>query len=114
MKNGTKNYSIADISTAADKISFESNDTNSGTIKISDSQQLFILGCISMSAAGSADSSGYSKFSYGENKMVRHALYSDIGTDDSEGNTSDYAVAKTDAYVKNTVPYIIYKYTNAI
>ena len=114
MKNGTKNYSIADISTAADKISFESNDTNSGTIKISDSQQLFILGCISMSGAGSADSSGYSKFSYGENKMVRHTLYSDIGTDDSEGNTSDYAVAKTDAYVKNTVPYIIYKYTNAI
>ena len=114
MKNGTKNYSIADISTAADKISFESDDTNSGTIKISDSQQLFILGCISMSGAGSADSSGYSKFSYGENKMVRHALYSDIGTDDSEGNTSDYAVAKTDAYVKNTVPYIIYKYTNAI
>lgn len=114
MKNGTKNYSIADISTAADKISFESNDTNSGTIKISDSQQLFILGCISMSGAGSADSSGYSKFSYGENKMVRHALYSDIGTDDSEGNTSDHAVAKTDAYVKNTVPYIIYKYTNAI
>ena len=114
MKNGTKNYSIADISTAADKISFESNDANSGTIKISDSQQLFILGCISMSGAGSADSSGYSKFSYGENKMVRHALYSDIGTDDSEGNTSDYAVAKTDAYVKNTVPYIIYKYTNAI
>lgn len=114
MKNGTKNYSIADISTAADKISFESNDTNSGTIKISDSQQLFILSCISMSGAGSADSSGYSKFSYGENKMVRHALYSDIGTDDSEGNTSDYAVAKTDAYVKNTVPYIIYKYTNAI
>lgn len=114
MKNGTKNYSIADISTAADKISFESSDTNSGTIKISDPQQLFILGCISMSGAGSADSSGYSKFSYGENKMVRHALYSDIGTDDSEGNTSDYAVAKTDAYVKNTVPYIIYKYTNAI
>lgn len=114
MKNGTKNYSIADISTAADKISFESNDTNSGTIKISDSQQLFILGCISMSGAGSADSSGYSKFSYSENKMVRHALYSDIGTDDSEGNTSDHAVAKTDAYVKNTVPYIIYKYTNAI
>lgn len=114
MKNGTKNYSIVDISTAADKISFESNDTNSGTIKISDPQQLFILGCISMSGAGSADSSGYSKFSYGENKMVRHALYSDIGTDDSEGNTSDYAVAKTDAYVKNTVPYIIYKYTNAI
>ena len=114
MKNGTKNYSIADISTAADKISFESNDTNSGTIKISDSQQLFILGCISMSGAGSADSSGYSKFSYSENKMVRHALYSNIGTDDSEGNTSDYAVAKTDAYVKNTVPYIIYKYTNAI
>lgn len=67
-----------------------------------------------MSGAGSADSSGYSKFSYGENKMVRHALYSDIGTDDSEGNTSDHAVAKTDAYVKNTVPYIIYKYTNAI
>ena len=114
MKNGTKNYSIADISTAVDKISFESNDTNSGTIQISDSQQLFILGCISMSGAGSADSSGYSKFSYGENKMVRHALYSDIGTDDSEGNTSDHAVAKTDAYVKNTVPYIIYKYTNAI
>lgn len=53
-----------------------------------------------MSGAGSADSSGYSKFSYGENKMVRHALYSDIGTDDSESNTSDYAVAKTDAYVK--------------
>lgn len=114
MKNGTKNYSIADISTAADKISFESNDTNSGTIKISNPQQLFILGCISMSGAGSADSSGYSKFSYGENKMVRHALYSDIGTDDSEGKTSDHAVAKTDAYVKNTVPYIIYKYTNAI
>lgn len=113
MKNGTKNYSIADISTAADKISIESNDTNSGTIKISDSQQLFILGCISMSGAGSADSSGYSKFSYGADKMVRHAQYSDIGTDDTEGNTADYAVAKTDAYVKNTVPYIIYKYTNA-
>lgn len=117
MKNGTKNYSIADISTAADKISFESNVTNSGTIKISNSQQLFILGCISMSGAGSADSSGYSDLSYGsygKNKMVRHALYSDIGTDDTKDNTADYAVARTDAYVKNTVPYIIYKYTNAI
>ena len=115
MKNGTKNYSIADIKAGDGKISFAD-----GTITVADAQQLHLLGCIAMSGAGSAGTDGNypnnsnkAKFSYGINQMVRHAAYSDVGTDKLADNTPDYTIAKTDSYSRNSVPYIIYQYTTA-
>lgn len=116
MHNGTKNYSIADIDKNAGRMSFSAfehpigkNNINSATVYVNDAQQLFLLGCISMSGSGSASSAGgYSAaYSYGNGQMMRHADYSEIGTD----STADFGIASTDSFANNNVPYIIYKYT---
>lgn len=119
MKNGAKNYSIADIDINAQRLSFSDfthpagkNSISAGTITVPDAQSLFIMGCIAMSGSGSAAINGTypSGYSYGNGQMTRHAAYDMIGSDDR----SDFdAAAKTDAYsnTKATVPYIIYKYT---
>ncbi len=116
MHNGTKNYSIADIDKNADRIAFSSfeypagKSINSGTVYIKDAQQLFLLGCISMSGGGSASSDGKypDTYSYGKGQMVRHADYSEVGTD----NTADFDIAVTDSFLQDNVPYIIYRYTD--
>lgn len=115
MHNGTKNYSIADINKNDDRITFSNftqptGNINSGTVYIKNAQQLFLLGCISMSGAGSASSSGVypTAYSYGNGQMARHAKYNDIGTD----NTADFNLAVTDSFSQDNVPYIIYKYTD--
>lgn len=116
MHNGTKNYSIADIDKNAGRMTFSAfehptgkNNINSGTVYVEDAQQLFLLGCISMSGSGSASSAGtYSAaYSYGNGQMMRHADYSEIGTD----STADFGIASTDSFANNDVPYIIYRYT---
>ncbi|MGN1107315.1 MAG: hypothetical protein ACI4RH_11730, partial [Huintestinicola sp.] len=116
MHNGTKNYSIADIDKNADKIAFSAfecptgkSGINSGTVYINDGQQLFLLGCISMSGAGSASSNGQypASYSYGNGMMVRHAEYSQVGTE----NKTDFDLAVTDSFSQNNVPYIIFRYT---
>lgn len=120
MQNGTKNYSITDIKQSADRIDFDNFTTgktssiNVGTVKISDAQQLFILGCISMSGAGSAPLGGEygTSYSYGNNQMTRHADYSAVGTNNTKDETTDFKSSSTDNFSKNTVPYIIYHYTD--
>lgn len=120
MQNGTKNYSITDIKQSADRIDFDNFTTgktssiNAGTVKISDAQQLFILGCISMSGTGSAPLGGEygTSYSYGNNQMTRHADYSAVGTNNTKDETTDFASSSTDSFSKNTVPYIIYHYTD--
>ncbi len=118
MKNGTKNYSIADIDINAPRLSFSDfthpegkSSISAGTITVPDAQSLFIMGCISMSGSGSATINGTypSGYSYGSGLMTRHAAYDMIGSDDR----TDFDISKTDAYsnTKDTVPYIIYKYT---
>lgn len=118
MKNGTRNYSIPDININAERLSFSNferpqgkNSISAGTVTVPDSQSLFIMGCIAMSGSGSAAINGVypAGYSYGNGQMTRHADYDMIGTDDR----TDYNIARNDAYsnTKNTVPYIIYKYT---
>lgn len=114
MKNGTKNYSISDIDKNGGKITFGAfeNPTasvNSSTVYITDAQQLFLLGCISMSGEGSADYNGSypTTYSFGKDQMSRHANYDAVGTDDA----ADFDLAAADGYERTAVPYIIYKYT---
>ena len=108
MQNGTKNYSIADINKDSGKITF-----NGTTISVPDGQALFLMGCIAMSGAGSANTSTNqypATYSYGNNQMVRFAEYNSIGTNDN--SNSDFAKAKGDNYANTAVPYIINHYTN--
>ncbi|MGN0656841.1 MAG: hypothetical protein ACI4KR_08605, partial [Ruminiclostridium sp.] len=86
--------------------------SNDGVITVPDSQSLFLLGCITMSGAGSADpdSGEYpGTYSYGNNQMTRHALYNEIGTGEQNGDFA--AVLNNDSYDTNAVPYVIYEYT---
>ncbi|MGN0114808.1 MAG: beta strand repeat-containing protein, partial [Acutalibacteraceae bacterium] len=107
MKNGTKNYSIADIDKNGGQITFDDNKV----ISVPDAQSLFIMGCIAMSGVGSANTSTgkYSSYSYGSSQMVRGAEYNHIGEDTA---TDDYNLAKGDNFANTSVPYIISKYTN--
>lgn len=111
MNNGTKNYYIADI----DKSSPYLLSFNDKIINIPDSQSLFLMGCIAMSGAGSAGWYGdYSDvFSYGNSQMVRCADYDKIGDPDIDETYTDFLIAKEDNFENGTetVPYIIYKYT---
>lgn len=123
MNNGTKNYSITTINRDAEKIAFSEvtspkTGINSSTVTISDAQQLFILGCISMSGAGSAALGGdypQKYYSYGNGQMTRHAEYSAIGTDETDSTKcTDYTdLVRQDSVALSSVPYIIYHYTPA-
>lgn len=121
MQNGTKNYSIADIDKNAPQLSFGSfshptgkNSINQSTITVPNAQSLFIMGCIAMSGAGSAGLNGAypNSYSYGNGQMTRHGEYNEIGS----ASSADYSLASKDGYAntKDTVPYIIYKYTPQI
>ncbi|MGN1423162.1 MAG: hypothetical protein ACI4XA_07290, partial [Oscillospiraceae bacterium] len=118
VKNGTKNYSIADIDVNAAQMTFAYRSSGKSGIYSADitapnAQALYLMGCIAMSGAGSANlNGGYpTAYSYGNGQMVRHADYSSIGTDASEA--ADFSIASSDNYGNNadTVPYVIYKYT---
>ncbi len=118
VKNGTKNYSIADIDVNAAQmtLAYQSSGKSgiySADITAPNAQALYLMGCIAMSGAGSANlNGGYpTAYSYGNGQMVRHADYSSIGTDASEA--ADFIIASGDNYGNNadTVPYVIYKYT---
>lgn len=116
MKNGTKNYSIADIKKdSTDKIGFSNMDAIKdnrsweayiSTITVPDSQSLFLLGCITMSGAGKVDvthnvywdkasnntfePTGYGKKNADGNtyQMVRHGDYD--GTPDDFNDNVKY------------------------
>ncbi|MGN0597457.1 MAG: hypothetical protein ACI4J1_09050 [Ruminiclostridium sp.] len=118
MQNGTKNYSIADIDKNAAQLSFSGfshptgrNSINQATLTVPNAQSLFIMGCIAMSGAGSAGLNGAcpGAYSYGLGQMTRHGEYNEIGN----AASADYSLSSKDTYAnsKNTVPYIIYKYT---
>lgn len=147
LQNGTKNYSIADINKDTDNkielsdisVVMDNHNWNIGisTITVPDSQSMFLLGCITMSGAGKLDLmnnkyiTDYKPTGYGNNQMVRHGLYNNIGTNDSSSKDFE-TIQKLDKYVSNTyvsntaekfdtsstdikevVPYIIYKYTTS-
>ena len=123
MHNGIKNYSIADINKdSAEKISFSAfsdigkNSVKKSVITVPDGQSLFLMGCIAMSGAGSAELggsypnvNGKPKYSYGEGFMTRHGEYNQIGAADS----TDFSKTSLDdcSNSSNAVPYVIYKYT---
>ncbi|MGN0630106.1 MAG: hypothetical protein ACI4JN_02150, partial [Ruminococcus sp.] len=117
MNNGTKNYSITDINkSSAAKLSFSTADGADYKITVSDSQSLFLMGCITNSGAGKYDSTTNTYptlnqlFGYGNDQMVRHGDYSDIGSD---AESSDFTnnVESGDLYSGDIVPYLVYKYT---
>ena len=150
LKNGKKNYSIADIDKNSARIIGFSDlkgmvdnrgwDVYISTITIPDSQSLFLLSCIVASGGGKLDMTNnafypdYKPTGYGNNQMVRHGDYSDIGTDEASSADFDSKVSAFDKYsrdvaytngkfdinkdssaseVKETVPYLIYRYTTA-
>lgn len=129
LKNGLKNYTIADLvvpSKDSDKLGVK-NDGK--TITVPNGQSMFILGAIVNSGAGSAGSAtgAYQTINtfwqaYRADTTARGtATYADIGS----MSTSDYNLAKNDSlygestdtyYGSNTMktPYIIWAYTTAI
>ncbi|MGN0632662.1 MAG: hypothetical protein ACI4JW_02225 [Oscillospiraceae bacterium] len=121
MKNGTKNYSIADIDkdiTESEKLSFSENGGVDYKITVPDSQSLFMIGCITNSGAGKYDiaqnkyNSDYNLFGYGKtnvNQMVRHGSYVSVGSDTKTDFESN--VKSGDCFGASVVPYLIYKYT---
>lgn len=130
LKNGTKHYSIADLDPdkSLDKLYVENvpaNTTTDGTIKIPNSQAMFVLSLITQSTAGTAqtmDGEYQNSLSYGtvvtdENAKVygmsHNADYSDVGTPKTDSSeVKDYnELASEDTAANTAVPYIIRKYT---
>lgn len=132
LKNGLKNYTIADLvvpSKESDKLGVSSDGK---TITIPNGQSMFILGAIVNSGAGSANGAtgGYDAITpndkdalypnypfwqaYRADTTARgKATYADIGST----STSDYNLAKNDSLYGSGLtktPYIIWAYTNAI
>lgn len=119
MRNGTKNYSIADISTN-DTTGFNMTGIADGDdINISSAQGLFIMSLITQSGLGKSSTGEYSQLTalkpYDEYMATHHAEYTDIGTATSTDN-SDYDKTSSDKYAGTTgkIPYIIKKYTNTV
>ena len=120
LKNGLKNYTIADLvvpTSDDDKLVYNNDEL---TITVPNGQSLFMLGAIVNSGAGSANgvSGDYDKVNstfyqaYRSGTISRGlATYADIGST----NTTDYALAQKDS-IHNTnelkkIPYIIRAYT---
>ena len=123
LKNGLKNYTIADLSLSAGKLSLADSGTVY-TVSIPDGQALFILGAAINCGATSAPTDGtpvdgilpYSSLSlfwqaYRAHTTVRGgAAYTGVGT----ASGDDYTQASLDKYTGNTckVPYIVRAYTD--
>ena len=125
LKNGTKNYTIADLdSTSTKKISV-TTPSNVITINVPDGQTLFILGAIVNSGAGAApkgnseqDYPSLSNFwqAYRTNTTTRAgATYDAVGTNGYSTDTdyTDYAIHDDSSSSAAKIPYIIRTYTLA-
>ena len=131
MKNGTKNYSIADIDPDYEKLEVSAY-TQIGTsgkytteVEIPNAQSMYVLSLLmqsrtigndkySGSALKVADSDSYTNDSY---KMMRHATYEYVGTN----NNTDYnSYAKYDCYGLGSVsgikwaPYLVERFTEPV
>lgn len=120
MHNGTKNYSIADISTN-DTSSFNMTGTEDDSdIKVSNAQGLYIMSLITQSGLGKSTTGAYKQIDelkpY-DSYMATHneANYHYVGGTGSD-MTTDYDKTLSDKYVGTTgkLPYIIKKYTNTL
>ena len=122
--NGTKNYTISDLSLSAGKLNI-TNENDQFTIEIPDGQAMYVLGAIVNSGAASAsyDASteqAYNALSgfwqaYHEHTTTRaDATYDYVGQTSVDGYDADLAKAGNDQYTDNRVkiPYIISTYTN--
>ena len=122
LKNGKKNYTIADLSLSEGKLGVARNGDNFD-ITVPDGQAMFILGAIVNSGAGSADYNGSTEGSYQALTLFwqayrQHtttragATYNAVG-DATDGDYTGYAVY--DAYnpteTLSGVPYIVRAYT---
>lgn len=116
MKNGTKNYSIADIN-VTDTNCLQLSDLYSitdtrgqtsfvNTVTVHNSQGLFLMGCITMSGAGKYNV-WYNAYvneylGYGNGQMTRHGNYSEIGT--TEETSADFkTVTALDKFAREEV-----------
>lgn len=123
--NGTKNYTIPDLSLSAGKLTI-TNSSSTYTINVPDGQAMYVLGAIVNSGAASAAYNASTEQAYADLKVsnveyfwqayrehttVRGgASYSGVGT--SSGD--DYTAACNDQYTSTRVkvPYIIRAYSN--
>lgn len=117
LKNGKKNYSIADIDKNSMNILAFSDlkgmadnrnwDVYVSTISVPDSQTLFLLSCIVASGGGKLDMtnnayiSDYKLTGYANSQMVRHGDYSDIGTNEASSADFDNKVSTFDKYSRD-------------
>jgi len=114
LKNGRKNYSIADIyKDSSVKLDFNSDGTE---IYAADAQSLYILAGILQTGAGSAkgitDDYDYTTAYNGRYAGIHHADYTYVG--DTDNAISEKTIIEDDkVYNKKAVPYIIYHYTEA-
>ncbi len=129
LKNGRKNYSIADIdSTSETKLQFRSsnfsttisNNASSMSVFAPDAQSLYIMSGILIIGAGTADtmtgnynySTAYSNgSSVGNYNATHHAAYSAIGETDAVEKAS---VATDTVNSTSAIPYIIEHYTEKV
>ena len=117
MRNGNKNYSIADIdSTPANKLKVSS----SRAITIPDSQAFFLMSIMVNSGMGlqgdastGADASVGGYYQPGKYYTVRHSTYDRIGDDALTNSDLVYTDSLNDIYANTQLPYFIMKYTNA-
>lgn len=128
MRNGTKNYSIADINqddtnkiSVSDYSKIGTSSFYKTTVTIPNDQTLFLLAALVQSKTTvSAPTSGTqitAGASYGAHKTTHTAAYNQVGDDGSgakpaENSGHDYLKAQNDSYAAsaNTVPYIVDKY----
>ena len=114
LKNGRKNYSIADIKmNSSTKLDFNSNGTE---IYAADAQSLFILAGILQTGAGAANGSFTADYDYttaykDRYSAVHHADYTYIG-DTTNATTEKTDIIADTVNVKTCVPYIVYHYTS--
>ena len=116
MQNGTKNYSITDISPDLDDLSFTntSDETGSYNIKPKNAQSFFLMSCMVNSGMSynNASSIGF----YATNMMQRNlAAYDKIGTNvTSSSSCDDYNnYAQYDGTGTDKVGYLIKQYSDS-
>ncbi|MBR4626631.1 MAG: hypothetical protein IKO47_02840 [Ruminococcus sp.] len=136
MRNGTKNYSIADVNrNASSTFDMKKNNTTSGdngaTITVHDAQELFLISCITQAGLGQSnngqyydekqyytfkDNSTHDDFfikSYTDNMSTHHGNYNEIGNTSST-DYSTLAANDTHSGSTDTIPHIIKTYSPAI
>ncbi|MBQ9468206.1 MAG: hypothetical protein IJU52_04280 [Clostridia bacterium] len=132
MKNGTKNYSISDLSTSGGKLKI-TNSSGQLTIEVPDGQAMYVLGAIVNSGAGAADIYNDANFEYDKLTLFWQAyrkdtttransLYSTVGSseaDEYSDASGDYLKACKDYYATsenntvNSIPHVISEYTTS-